>query len=139
MGKNCNTHQCLIAGQFLTHMKLWGITGAGDKLIVRWLFYLLVCFIWYTIKILPIFFTFALFTNLFYTFFELFLFIFYLFFTITVTPNPYPRSVSGSRIWLGGFWTGGFWTSPVLFVYKLIRVQVLIWTFYFSINKKHIS
>ena len=34
---------------------------------------------------------------------------FCLFFTITVTPNHYPRSVSGSINWLGGFWSGGFW------------------------------
>ena len=27
-----------------------------------------------------------------------FLFIFYLFFTITITPNPFPRLVSGSQI-----------------------------------------
>ena len=34
-----------------------------------------------------------------------FLFICYIFFTITVTSNPYTRSVSGSWIWLGGFQT----------------------------------
>ena len=28
-----------------------------------------------------------------------------LIFTITLTSNPYPRSVSGSRIWLSGFWS----------------------------------
>ena len=53
----------------------------------------------------PVFFIFSLFLNLFFNFFYFFLLIFYLFFTITVTPNRYPRSVSGFRIWLGGFWT----------------------------------
>ena len=47
----------------------------------------------------------------FFFFFAFFSFIFYLFFTITVTANPYPQLVSGSRIRLGGFWTGGFWTQ----------------------------
>ena len=32
-------------------------------------------------------------------------FILYLFFTINITPNRYPRLVSGSQIWLGGFLT----------------------------------
>ena len=50
-------------------------------------------------------FIFLILINLFYNFFQFFLFIFYLFFTITITPNPYPRLVSGSEIWLGGFWT----------------------------------
>ena len=46
-----------------------------------------------------------------------FLFIFLLFLTIIVIPNPYPRLVSGSPIWLGGFWTGGFLTCPSSDIY----------------------
>ena len=48
---------------------------------------------------------FSLFINKFKIFFEFFLFYIYLLFTITNTPNPYPRPVSGSRVWPGGFWT----------------------------------
>ena len=54
-------------------------------------------------KIHPIFFMFSLFINLFYICFASLKFIFNLFFTITVTPNPYRRLVSCSRIKLGGF------------------------------------
>ena len=42
--------------------------------------------------------------------FKNFLNFFCLFFTITITPNPYLRSVSCSRIVLGGFWSRWFWT-----------------------------
>ena len=43
----------------------------------------------------------------FFSLFILYIFCFYYWFvfTITVIPNPYPRLVSGSRIWLGGFRT----------------------------------
>ena len=57
-------------------------------------------------KIHPINIIFLLFINLFCKFFEVYLFIFHLIFTITISPNPYLRLVSGSQIWLGGFWRG---------------------------------
>ena len=51
-------------------------------------------------KIHPIFIC-SLFNNLFNLFLQIFFINFSLFFTITVTPNPYPRSVSGPRILYG--------------------------------------
>ena len=68
-------------------------------------------YIWYTNKInlcLEII-RFFLFINLFCMFSFHFL-IFCLFFSVTVVPNPYSRSISGSRILLGGFWSSGLWT-----------------------------
>ena len=44
-------------------------------------------------------------SHLFYIFFAFFKLTFHNFFTITNTPNPYPRSVSGSQIWSDGFWS----------------------------------
>ena len=39
--------------------------------------------------------------------------LFFIYFTITITPNPCSRFISGSQIWLGGFWTRvGFQTCP---------------------------
>ena len=49
----------------------------------------------------------SFFLNLFYAFFACLL---KSIFTITVTPNLYTRSVSCSRIWLGGIWSAYFWT-----------------------------
>ena len=64
---------------------------------------------------------FFLFLNLFYIFFAFFKISFYYYFTITNTPNPYPLSVSGFQIWLGGFWSGGFWTWPAKYAPKTLQ------------------
>ena len=71
-------------------------------------------FLWYTIIIHPrskstrvqnppIFFYFLYFLT-YFIYFWIFKFIFYLLFSVIITHNPYPRSVSGSQVWLGGFW-----------------------------------
>ena len=84
---------------------------------------------WYTIKIHPrskstrFIFLLIYFIYL----FAFLLFIFHPFFTITVTPNPYPRSVSGFRIWLGGFWTRmDFERVPLFYISILNKVFFLV-------------
>ena len=67
---------------------------------------------------------FSLFINKFKKNFEIFLFYIYLLFTITNTPNPYLRPVSGSRVFRVDFDRVDFERGWILIVYQVLQLSL---------------